>query len=79
MKHFDAHMKIEMKVKDAQTNELVFPLNFYGADAPVKAVRVLIDKFEISAGEIYIPLETANLSSSQEPLIAPKDIPAPEG
>jgi len=61
MKNF-SHMKIEMKIKDGQSNGLDFPLNFYGRDAPVKAVRALIEKFDITFGEIYLPLETAHLS-----------------
>lgn len=54
MKDF-AHMKIEIIVRDEATNGRDFSLNFYGRDAPVKCIRTLIEKYEITMGEIYLP------------------------
>jgi hypothetical protein len=56
MKNF-SQMKIEVKVKDAMSNGNDFSLNFYGCNAPVKCIRALIEKYDISMGEIYLPLE----------------------
>ena len=79
MKNF-SQMKIEVKVKDAMSNGNDFSLNFYGQNAPVKCIRALIEKYEVSMGDIYLPLETLTLSLSEPGESSHKNnAPAKEG
>lgn len=65
MKDF-SHMKIDLVVRDAATNGKDFALNFYGRDAPLKCIRALIEKYDISMGEIYIPMESITLNPASK-------------